>query len=116
MTSDQVAKIEDVNTSLRRFLTLLTQSGPLPGPEDLAELLKGVIETGEWIKEASDPGSEAVLGEYRRLLERLRGALPLLEVRLQMERACLERERSEIARASQWSATAKATTSSHSGR
>lgn len=116
MTTGNVEKTKELNNSLRHLLAILTQSGPLPGPEDLAALLKAVIETGEWIKEASDPGSEAVLGEYRRLLERLRGALPLLEVRLQVERACLERERSEIARASEWSATAKATTSSHSGR
>jgi len=43
------------------------------------------------------------------LLERLRGVLPAFEVRLRLERAQLEAERSQVASASQWSTTARTT-------
>jgi hypothetical protein len=116
MTSEQVLKLGDLNRKLGDLLERMNLSKPLSSSEDLAELLKGVVEAGEWIQEPPppmpDPVRDAALQTYRTLLERLKGVLPVLEIRLRMERAQLESERSQLAVASQWTEAAKATFSS----
>jgi hypothetical protein len=52
---------------------------------------------------------EGEVAEYRRNLERLRGALPLLERQLQSERAHLEFERSHLQAAVEWAAASQQT-------
>jgi hypothetical protein len=112
MTSDQVGTLRELNAKLERFLEQMKQPSLVVSSEELAELLKTVVEAGEWIKDPSVPATEtdgeSVLLAYRTLLERLRGVLPLLEVRLRVERARLESERSQLASAAQWTAGAKA--------
>lgn len=116
MTSDQVLTLRELNGKLERFLEQIKEPSLLVRSEDLAELLKTVVEAGEWIKDPSLPATEtdgeSVLLAYRTLLERLRGALPLLEVRLRVERARLESERSQLAATAQWTAGAKETIAS----
>jgi hypothetical protein len=113
MTSEQVQKLTQLNTQLENFLGKMALPDLLISSEGVAELLKGVIEAGDWIKEPpaqdGDPRTAAVLRQYGTLLERLRGTLPLLEVRLRMERARLESERAQLAGSAQWSNAAKTT-------
>jgi hypothetical protein len=113
MTSEQVQKLTQLNTQLENFLGKMALPDLLISSEGVAELLKGVIEAGDWIKEPpaqdGDPRRAAVLRQYGALLERLRGTLPLLEVRLRMERARLESERAQLAGSAQWSNAAKTT-------
>jgi hypothetical protein len=113
MTSYQVGTLRELNGKLESFLDQMKHPSLLVSSEGLAELLKTVVEAGDWIKDpslpATDPDGESVLLAYRSLLERLRGVLPLLEVCLRVERARLESERSQLATAAQWTAGTKDT-------
>jgi hypothetical protein len=113
MTSDQLQKLRDMNGKLESLLQQMNESALLTSSPELAELLQSVVDAGDWIKDTSIPATdldgESVLLSYRTLLERLRGVLPLMEVRLRMERARLESERSQLASVSQWSAVTKET-------
>jgi hypothetical protein len=115
MTSAQQQLLADLNCRLEKFLEAMKQPSPLSASDDLLELLKAVVEAGEWVKESAaslpDP-VDSTLKTYRRLLERLRGVLPVLQVRLRMERAQLKAESSQLAGAAQWTSTTKATLSS----
>ncbi len=115
MTVDQVEKLGVLNRKLAEFLEQMQQPALLVSSDQLAELFKEVVETGEWLKEpwcpVADPRAESVLSEYHTLLERLRGVLPTLEIRLRMERAQLEGERSQLSGTSQWAVAVRETTS-----
>jgi hypothetical protein len=113
MNPESVQRLRQLNQRLERFLEQMQQPAPLSSSDALTELLIGVVEAGEWIKErpaaGTDGEADAVRRTYRMLLERLRGVLPAFEVRLRIERAQLEAERSQVASASQWSTTARTT-------
>ena len=113
MNADSVQRLRQLNQRLERFLEQMQQPAPLSSSDALTELLIGVVEAGEWIKERAAAGTDgeadAVRRTYRMLLERLRGVLPDLEMRLRIERAQLEAQRSQVASASQWSTTARTT-------
>jgi hypothetical protein len=115
MTTEQLHSLRDLNLKLASFLDQMIQPALVTSSEELAELLKTVVDAAEWIKDPTvpptEPPADSVLATYRTLLERLRGVLPLLEVRLRMERARLESERSQLASAAQWTAATKATIS-----
>ena len=113
MNPESVQRLRQLNQRLERFLEQMQQPAPLSSSDGLTELLIGVVEVGEWIKEqpaaGTDGEADAVRRTYRMLLERLRGVLPVLEVRLRMERAQLEAERSQVTSASLWSTSARTT-------
>jgi hypothetical protein len=116
MTSEQLQSLRELNQKLEAFLVQMNQPALLVSSDALAELLKTVVDAGAWITDPLLPPTEldgeAMLHVYRSLLERLRGVLPLLEVRLRMERAQLESERSQLAGAAQWTAATRDTFSS----
>jgi hypothetical protein len=113
MNPESVQRLRQLNQRLERFVEQMQQAAPLSSSDALTELLIGVVEAGDWIKERpaamTDGEADAVRRTYRMLLERLRGVLPALEVRLRIERAQLEAELSQVASASQWSTTARTT-------
>ena len=111
MSSDHVLMVRQLNIQLEHFLETIQGSTPLSSSEELAELLKKVVKAGARINQVprSDPAANEVLRTYRLLLERLKGVLPVLEVRLRMERAQLESQRSQLTRATHWTAAAKTT-------
>ena len=113
MTSEKVQRLSQLNRRLADFLEQIQQPAVLSSSKYLAGLLKDVVEAGEWIKELAqqvpEPGRDAVLQRYRTLLESLRDGLPVLAIRLRMERARLESERSQLAGACQWTEGAKVT-------
>ena len=115
MTSDQLQKLRDMNGKLESLLHQMNEPGLLTSSPELAELLQSVVDAGEWIKDTSIPltdmDGESIMLSYRTLLERLRGVLPLMEVRLRMERARLESERSQLASVAEWRAATKETVS-----
>jgi hypothetical protein len=115
MTSDQLQKLREMNGKLESLLQQMNEPALLTSSPELAELLQSVVDAGEWIKDTSIPPTdmdgESVMLAYRTLLERLRGVLPLMEVRLRIERARLESERSRLASVAQWSAATKETIS-----
>ncbi|HET9165331.1 MAG TPA: hypothetical protein VFP11_04995, partial [Candidatus Angelobacter sp.] len=106
-------RLRQLNQRLERFMEQMQQAARLSSSDALTELLMGVVEAGEWIKEPpaamTNGEADAARRTYRMLLERVRGVLPVLEVRLRMERAQLEAERFQVASASQWSTTARTT-------
>jgi hypothetical protein len=116
MTSAQQQLLTDLNCRLERFLEAMKQPSPLSASDDPLELMKAVVEAGGWVKESTasvpDPVNDSTLKTYRTLLERLRGVLPVLQIRLRMERAQLEAESSQLAGAAQWTSATKATLSS----
>lgn len=118
MTSDQLQSLRQLNEELAIFLERMNQpAAVLTSSDSLAHLLQTVVEAGDWIKNPAipptHPDGQSVLSTYRRLLGRLQGVLPLMEVQLRMERAQLESERSQLAGAAQWSASAQETLSTH---
>ena len=113
MNPESVQRLRQLNQRLERFLEQMQQPAPLSSSDALTELLTGVVDAADWIKEQpaamADGEADAVRRTYRMLLERLRGVLPAFEVRLRIERAQLEAERSQVTSASLWSTTARTT-------
>jgi hypothetical protein len=104
--------LSSINQSLQGFLENLSSvNSELPvGPDQVAELLSAVLQVGEWLPTASAEERqflESQVAEYRRNLERLRGVLPLLELRLQSERARLESQRAHLQAAVEWATASK---------
>jgi len=119
-TSDQL--VSDLHETNRRLLTLLESIVPasalprLPArvatPKQMTELLSELMRAGQWLRNLPadrDPALEKELGEYRRLVERLRELLPSIHAALLRERARIEQERERVRSAAAWAQSSRQT-------
>jgi hypothetical protein len=102
-----------INHKLAGLLLNLSSVGCDPvTPDQVAELLSQVLQVGEWLPTATPEEHHCLeneLAEYRSNLERLRNLLPLLELRLQTERARLESQRAHLQAAMEWTTVSRET-------
>lgn len=111
-----VQELRLVNEQLSGFLDHLggvSNQQQLLDSSHITDLLNTVLQAGEYLQAATtnvaDPEWQRERDAYRANLERLRGLLPLLEIRLRMERARLESERSQLQAASEWITSSRQT-------
>jgi len=107
----------EVTNRLHRKLDELTATAgsahpPIARPQQISGLLAELRHTGEWLRFLSagpPPALQEELGNYRKVVERLRDLLPYVHAALLAERDRIERERFRVESAAQWAGRSRET-------
>jgi hypothetical protein len=104
--------LHETNGRLNVLLDSLSPAPAQPGarlrpatPRQMAILLSELMRAGQWLRslpDTRDAALEQELGQYHKVVERLRDLLPSIHCALLEERARLERERDRVRSASEW--------------